>query len=270
MQIVDAHCHFWHLARGDYDWLAEEGGALAPIRRDFGPDDHPGAGAEVIAVQAAATVAETDHLLSLAQRTPWIRGVVGWVDLGDPAAAAAIGTRAQNPVFRGIRPMLQDIADTDWLVTGPRADALAAIAAHGLVFDALVSERHLPVLARFVQDNPDIAVVIDHAAKPRPGLPQGWRDGMRALADLPGVHCKLSGLMTELPGEDDILRCGAFLFDLFGAERLIWGSDWPVMTLGGTYARWRDLTEKMLAGADRAARLAVLGGNARRFYGVAA
>lgn len=269
MHILDAHCHFWQLDRGDYGWLAGEGGPLAPIRRDYQPDDYPGH-CDVIAVQAAPTLAETDHLLSLAARAPRIKGVVGWADLSDPAAADALGARMGSGRLKGVRPMLQDISDTNWLLNAPHPTALAAIQSLGLTFDALITERHLPVLGRFLRENPTIPTVIDHGAKPQPGLPQSWRDGMRDLAALPGVHCKLSGLMTELSTEAEILLAGGMLLDWFGPERLIWGSDWPVMTLAGDYERWLRLTDQILAGADTAARSAIMGGNARRFYGVRA
>lgn len=274
MQVIDAHCHFWRLGRGDYGWLDGEGGPLAPIRRDFTPADYPGE-ARLIVVQAAPTPEETDFLLSLADTDPRIAGVVGWVDLAGPGAEAALAARAAHPKFRGVRPMLQDIAATEWILTAPRAGALAALTGLGLRFDALVQVRHLPALARFARANPDLPVVIDHAAKPQPGDPTAWAEGMKALAAIPQVHCKLSGLLTELAPADlhaplPALRAIVLpLIDWFGPERLIWGSDWPVLTLAADYARWRDLTEALFAGLDTGERAAILGGNAARFYGVA-
>jgi len=270
---IDAHCHFWRLSRGDYGWLDGKGGPLAPLRRDFAPPDYPG-DARLIVVQAAPTLAETDYLLSLGDMDPRIAGVVGWVDLADPGAEAALRARAAHPKFRGVRPMLQDIADTDWILTAPRPEALAAMTGLGLRFDALVQVRHLPALARFVRANPELPVVIDHAAKPQPGDPALWAEGMKALAAIPHVHCKLSGLLTELSPDDlrnplPALRAIALpLIDWFGPERLIWGSDWPVLTLAASYDRWRDLTADLLAGLSDADRTAILGGNAVRFYGV--
>lgn len=269
MQKLDAHCHFWRLDRGDYGWLAGIGGPLAPIRADFLPGDYPG-DASVIAVQAAPTLAETDFLLSLDD--PRIRGVVGWVDLADPASVGVLRARAGR--LLGIRPMLQDIAADDWLLTVPHPEVLAEAAALGLRFDALVTRRHLAVLARFVTRNPGLAVVIDHAAKPQPGEQALWAQGMQALAALPGVHCKLSGLLTELPAEalrDPLPALRAILdplLDWFGPERLIWGSDWPVLTLAAGYADWLELTESLLDPLPPEARAAIMGGNAARFYGV--
>lgn len=269
---IDAHCHFWRLSRGDYGWLDGAGGPLAPIRRDFLPPDYPGDAARLIVVQAAPTLAETDFLLGLAAETPRIAGVVGWVDLADPAAVAQLTTRAKDPWFKGVRPMLQDIAATDWLEHAPRPDALAAVRDLGLRFDALITERHLGVLARFAGRNPNLPLIIDHAAKPR--RTPGWEEGMRALAALPWVQCKLSGLMTELAPEERADPLAALrpivarLLDWFGPERLIWGSDWPVMTLAASYDQWVALTGELLRDLTEAERAAILGGNAARFYGV--
>ena len=268
MQVFDAHCHVWRLDRGDYGWLDGEGGPLDPIRRDFDIADHPGAG-RVILVQAAPSLAETDYLLDLANRDPRIAGVVGWVDLSTTGAVSEIEERARNPAFRGIRPMLQDIDDTEWLTRAPRRDALEALMRLGLCFDALVTERHLPVLAQFAQDNPGLPIVIDHAAKPQPGDRTEWAKGMRQLARDPRIHCKLSGLMTELPDPADIHEVTAQLLSWFGPERLIWGSDWPVLTLAARYEDWQHLTEDGLAGLTEDQKAAIFGGNAARFYGVA-
>ena len=272
MQTLDAHCHFWRLDRGDYGWLDGRGGPLDLIRHDYGPADYPGRG-PVIAVQAAPTLAETDHLLGLATADPRILGVVGWVDLADPAAVTALRDRA-GTALRGIRPMLQDIGPDDWILTAPRAEVLAQIAAQGLCFDALVTERHLPHLAWFIAENPGLPVVIDHAAKPQPGDRVAWEQGMERLAALPGVHCKLSGLMTELAPDalrdplPALRRTLGPLLDWFGPERLIWGSDWPVLTLAVGYADWLELTQTLLEGLSADQRAAVMGGNAARFYRV--
>ncbi len=273
MQIIDSHCHFWQLARGDYDWLAAGDAALDPIRRDFLPDDYPGP-ARLVVVQAAESLAETDFLLSLAADDDRIAGVVGWVDLSAEDACESLRSRARNPRLKGIRPMLQDIADTDWLATKARDDALDLVVELGLRFDALVTARHLPMLAKFAAARPDLALVVDHAAKPQPGPRDDWEAGMQALAALPHVHCKLSGLLTELSEAeraDPLPPVRAIvdkLLDWFGAERLIWGSDWPVLTLAAGWSDWRALTEALLEGLPEADRAAILGGNAARFYGV--
>lgn len=265
--MIDAHCHVWQLARGDYGWLDGQDGPLEPLRRDFALSDYPGFAhgvGRVILVQAAPTIAETEYLLAAAERDPRVAGVVGWVDLSGPDAAGRIARLSGDARLRGLRPMLQDIARTDWLATAARPDALAAMKAAGLRLDALVTARHLAMLAGVLRAHPDLPVVIDHAAKPQPGPRADWDAGMAALAALPWVHCKLSGLMTELEAAD-IPAMIARLFDLFGADRLIWGSDWPVLGLSGDYETWLDLC---LAHIPASARDRVMGANAARFYGV--
>lgn len=275
MQIVDSHCHFWRLDRGDYDWLAGSGGPLQPIRRDFLPADYPG-DARLIVVQAAASLAETDFLLSLGVSDSRIAGVVGWVNLADPGAADALSARASNPLFKGIRPMLQDIADSEWILSAPRPEVIGRLTRLGLRFDALVTTRHLAPLARFAARNPDLPIVIDHAAKPQPGDLSEWAAGMRVLARDERIHCKLSGLLTELsPAELDapeprLREIFEQVLDWFGPERLIWGSDWPVLTLAASYDRWQALTDTLLSPLSAGERQAILGGNARRFYDIPA
>lgn len=273
MSAIDAHQHFWALARGDYGWLTP---ALGPIHRDFGPADlapllarHGVAG--TILVQAAPTAAETQFLLDIARATPFVRGVVGWTDFEAPDAADAIATLAMDPLLVGLRPMVQDIADDDWLLRPALAPALRAMVAHGLVFDALVLPRHLPRLATVMARHPDLAVVVDHGAKPpiRAGATEPWARDLAAVAAAPQVMCKLSGLVTEAAADwrvDDIRPYAERILDLFGPQRVLFGSDWPVVDLAGGYDRWRETALTLIAGSDAAGRMAILGGNAERLY----
>jgi L-fuconolactonase len=271
--MIDAHQHFWRLGRGDYGWLTPE---LAPIFRDFGPGDlapilsrH---GIErTILVQAAPTLAETAFLLDIARTTPFIAGVVGWVDFDAPDAPDVVARLAGDPGLVGLRPMVQDIADDDWLLRPAHAPVFEAMVAHGLVFDALVLPRHLPRLARVLERHPELAVVVDHGAKPaiRAGTIDAWRAGMSAVAAHPRTYCKLSGLVTEAPagaGLDVLAPYVDTLLALFGPGRLLWGSDWPVVELAGGYDRWRALALGALAGLPPAAHAEVLGGTAERVY----
>ncbi len=165
---IDAHQHFWNPRRGDYGWLTP---AVGPIYRDFMPEDLAPTLTRLgidgtILVQAAPTVAETIYMLDIAANTPFVAGVVGWVDFTAPDAPDMIARLARDPLLVGLRPMIHDIADDDWMLRDDLAPALHAMTAHGLVFDALVRPRHLPRLARFVTRYPNLAVVIDHGAKP--------------------------------------------------------------------------------------------------------
>jgi L-fuconolactonase len=238
---IDAHQHYWRIDRGDYGWLTP---VLDTIYRDFLPEDLAAIlkrhGIDrTIAVQAAPTIAETEFLLGLARQTGSIAGVVGWVDFAESNAPSTIARLARERALVGLRPMVQDIADDDWLpvLSWRRVSALIE---HQLVFDALVLPRHLPRLARVVARYPQLTVVIDHGAKPpiREGVSglDPWREDIAALAAEPRVHCKLSGLVTEastLWQIEDLRPYVDHLLSTFGAEKLIWGSDWPVVELGG-------------------------------------
>jgi L-fuconolactonase len=197
---IDAHQHFWHLADRVGAWPPPE---LAAIHRDFAPGDlrpllQAGGVAGTVLVQSLPTAADTAFLLDLADRHAFVQGVVGWVDLKAPDAAAQIGALAQHPRLVGLRPMLQDLAD-DWLDDPVLDPAVAAMRSHGLCFDALVRPPQLPALWRFASRHAELLIVIDHAAKPAIGAARlhPWRDDLARLADLPRVHCKLSGLLTE-------------------------------------------------------------------------
>lgn len=270
---IDAHQHFWSLARGDYGWLTP---ALGVIHRDFGPADlAPLLAAHritsTILVQAAPTQAETTYLLDIAAKTPFVAGVVGWTDFDAPDVAERMATLAADRLLVGLRPMVQDIADDNWLMHPALAPAFEAMTAHGLVFDALLKPRHIPAMLTVLERHPDLACVIDHGAKPDlvSGDLAAWRDGMSALAAHPGLTCKLSGLVTEAGPDWTLERLRPVVEHLlasFGPERLIFGSDWPVVTLRTSYAQWFEAAETLLAGLTEAQRAAVFGGNAQKLY----
>jgi L-fuconolactonase len=271
--IVDAHQHFWDPARGDYGWLKPDN----PIHRVFSPVDlrplldRAGVDATII-VQAAPTPAETDYMLGIARSTPWILGVVGWIDLEAANAVSEVRRRASDPLFLGVRPMLQDLADPDWILRPSLAPALNAIAAAGLVFDALILPHQIAAITALAKRHSQLSIVLDHAAKPHlseADVMAKWAPAMETLARFPNVTCKVSGMLTELrPGgsRDDVARAIGILFDLFGPERLLWGSDWPVLTLAGHYQGWFELAREAIAAEDSNAVAAVMGGNALRIY----
>ena len=273
---IDAHQHYWSIAHADYGWL-QPTPALAAICRDFGPDDlrplRAAAGVDgTVLVQAAPSEAETWRLLEIAQHPAHaVLGVVGWCDLLAADAPQRIARLAAEPLLKGLRPMLQDLADARWILQPALAPAMAALLGHGLRFDALVTPEHLAPLLEFLQRHPQLPAVIDHGAKPAIARRafDGWARGMAALARRTSAHCKLSGLATEAgPGWQvaDLRPYVDHLLAEFGPERLIWGSDWPVLALAGSYAGWVAACEQLLAALTAAQREQVFGGNAMRFY----
>lgn len=270
---IDAHHHLWRIARGDYGWLTP---ALGVLYRDAVMDDLRPILARhridaTILVQAAPTEAETDYLLGLAAQEATIAGVVGWTDFAAPDAPAAVARLARNPLLVGLRPMVQDIADDSWLSRPDLQLAFTAMERHGLVFDALVLPRHLPHLLAVVERHPALSVVIDHLAKPpiAAGGLDPWRTDMVGLARHPNVACKLSGLVTEAAPDWSVAQLRPYVdhvLKAFGAERVLWGSDWPVVDLAGGTDRWMAATDALLASRSEAERAAILGGNAERLY----
>ena len=270
---IDAHQHFWALARGDYGWLTPE---LAMIYRDFTPDDLAplirAAGIDgTVLVQAASTVAETEFMLSLADQTPFIKGVVGWVDFEAADAPAQIEALSVHPALVGLRPMIQDIPDPNWMIGDDLTPAFEAVQRHDLTFDALTLPQHLAPLRQLLARHSQMRVVIDHGSKPliRHGVLSGWAEDMAALARDTDAWCKLSGLVTEAAPDwtiEDLRPYVDHLLNTFGPSRLIWGSDWPVCTLASGYQRWLDTTDELLRTLTETERNAVLGANAARAY----
>ena len=270
---IDAHHHLWTLARGDYGWLTPD---LAPIYRDFRLSDltpHLAAAAieGTILVQAAATEAETMFLLDIAENAAVVRGVVGWSDFDAADGVARIEALDARKLLVGLRPMVQEIADDDWLLSPTLAPLLAAMARAGLVFDALVLPRHLPRLLRVVDRHPDLQFVLDHCAKPRlaTGEIASWQRDIALLAEHPNIVCKLSGLATEAAPDwqiSDLRQAVDHVVTCFGPQRMLWGSDWPVVDLAGGYAKWFAATETLLADLSAGEKADIFGGNAARVY----
>ena len=274
---VDAHQHFWRLDRGGYGWLTAED--HPKIHRDFLPDDlslnlRRCRIDRTVLVQAAPTEAETLFLLELAEATPFVAGVVGWTDFEALDAPDRIARLAWNKQLLGLRPMLQDLPDDEWILRPSVKPAIEAMQAAGLRFDALVKPRHLPVLARFLDRYSELPVVIDHAAKPdiAGGVMEPWATQMRSIARDTAALVKVSGLATEA-GPDwntETLRPYVeVLLEAFGPARLMWGSDWPVLNEAGDYVRWVATANELMAVVPAAERGPIFGQNAAAFYGFA-
>lgn len=269
--FIDCHQHFWSISRGDYGWLQPH---MTEICKDRSPSDlapilQRHGIAETVLVQAAPSIAETDYLLGIADATPWVRAVVGWIDFGNRDHERHIERWARQPKFRAVRPMLQDIADAEWILAPDKAWAFDALRRLGLHFEFLGTPRHLETALTLAARYPDLRIILDHCMKPDIARNrfEPWGDGIMALAGRSNVSCKLSGLVTEA-------RRGWTLLDLkpyadhvisaFGADRIMWGSDWPVLDLNGSYDAWRAVT-LALVGTHPGASL-MLRDTARRVY----
>lgn len=276
---IDAHQHYWSVAHRDYGWL-QPSPELSAIYRDFGPADlHPlldAAGIDAtVLVQAAPSEAETWRLLQLAA-TPGSRvaAVVGWCDLLQADAPQRIAQLATQPLLKGLRPMLQDLDDPRWILQPALQPALRAMVEHGLVFDALVKgTAQLEALCEFTMQNGALRIVLDHAAKPplANGAMAEWRSGTARLARSGNVTCKLSGLVTEIGADwsvSGLRACVQHLLSEFGVQRLIWGSDWPVLNLAADYGAWWLASGELLRDLNAGQREQVLGLNAVRCYGL--
>lgn len=270
---VDAHQHYWWPQRGDYPWMA---GAPDVLRQPFGPADlqpllaECGIDASVL-VQAAPTVAETDYLLAIAEATPSVAGVVGWIDFERPQDRAVLERLAAHPLLLGIRPMVQDLPDDDWLLRADIDWAFAALQELDLSFDALGYPRHARRFLALCERHPALRVVLDHGMKPEiaRGEFDRWAADMRDLARNTQALCKLSGLATEAsPGASiETLRPYVeHLLETFGPGRLVWGSDWPVATSAIGYRAWFEMCRTLLAPLSDEDRARVFGGNATDFY----
>lgn len=277
--IVDAHHHLWDPATADYPWLTDD---LAVIRRRFTPDDLApelaagGVGATVL-VQTRSSQDETAGFLALAANTPFIRGVVGWVDLTGPTVAEAIAALRAGPggdFLVGIRHQVHDEPDAEWLLREEVVRGIRAVGAVGLPYDLLLRPRELPAALELARRLPEVRFVIDHLAKPpiSAGALEPWRTRIATFAQLDHVACKVSGLVTEADWSSwtaaDLQPFVDHAIDVFGPGRLLFGSDWPVCLLAATYADVLGATRTTLAGLTDSEQAAVMGSNALRIYGL--
>jgi len=273
--IIDAHQHFWDLARGDYGWLTPQSGVLY---RNYLPENlqdllNANDVSATVAVQAAPSEAETHYLLELARAHPFIAGVVGWTDFETEDAQRRIAAlvRTGGGKLKGLRPMVQDMADPNWIAKHSLDGAFETMVAHDLAFDALVKPLHLEPLRTRLLRHPNLRAVLDHAGKPdiAGGGLDAWAKDLERLARDTRIHCKLSGLLSEA-GErnsvDELAPYVAQIFGSFGPERVLWGSDWPVVNSVGSYAHWLGLTRDLVGRFTQGRADDVMANNSRRFY----
>lgn len=281
MNKVDAHHHLWDVTARAHRWLAEP--AMEPLRRAFTPADlaavaEPAGVTGTVLVQVLAEVAETREFLAVAAATPLVAGVVGWVDLTAGDVAETLDALRDGPGGRqlvGIRHLVQDEPDPDWLARPDVRRGLRAVAAAGLRYDLLTRPHQLPAAIDTVRALPELTFVLDHLSKPPIATDElePWASRLRELATAPNVVAKLSGLVTEAEWAcwtaKHLRPYVAAALEAFGPDRLMFGSDWPVCLLASSYQRWADTAEELLAELSEPEREAIFAGTARRTYRLA-
>ncbi len=270
---IDSHQHFWRYEPTDYPWIQSDW----PIRKSYLPSDlkplleaHRFDGC--ISVQARQSLEETRWLLELADAHEFIRGVVGWVDLRHPEVRLQIERFASHPKLVGVRHVVQDEPDKDFMLGSEFQRGIATLVDYDLRYDILIYPVQLPAAIALVTRFPNQPFVLDHIAKPRigEGLLEPWRDQIRELAKRPNVHCKVSGMVTETHWnrwkQEDFDPYLEVVLEAFGAHRLLYGSDWPVALLSAEYEQVFALANRFVGPLSASEQSAILGENARQFY----
>ena len=271
---IDAHQHFWELDRFHYPWMPAD---PSPLRRNFLPRDlHPillrNRFDGTVAVQAACSLDESRWLLELADSHPWILGVVAWVDLTSGGVGTSLDELQRHPRLKGIRHPVHDEADEAWLLRPDVIRGLREVAARDLAFDLLLRPHHLPLVPRLAEAVPRLRLVIDHIAKPAIARRQWdrWAADMEAAAVVPGLHVKLSGMITEAEPKTwtaaDLRPYVAHVLRLFGPGRSMFGSDWPVCLQAGIWKEVLAAFTQAHGAIPRAERDQIIGETAARFY----
>ena len=272
---IDAHQHFWQIGKFEYPWMPP---APSPLARDFVPKDlqpilernrFDGS----IAVQATHDARETDWLLALAEKHDFILGVVGWVDLTDPRAGERLDSLQKHPKFKGVRHIVHDEPDGEWLLREDVVRGLRELEGRDLPYDLLLFPRHLPLVPRLIDQVPRLRLVLDHIGKPRIATREfdDWAREVEEIAAAPQVYAKLSGMITEADhrprgNPDDLKPYVAHVLKVFGPDRLMFGSDWPVCLLAGTWKEALAAFTQALGAQPIGVREKLLGGTASGFY----
>ncbi len=272
--IVDSHQHFWQVGRFDYPWMTPEvevlcrdylPPALAPVLKRQGVE-------KTILVQASNSLEETRWLLELADENSFIAGVVGWVDLAADGLEAQLDEFTAHPRFKGIRHLVESEPQDDWLAQPKVLANLQRLARRGLAYDLLVHTRHLKYASTVADSCPELRLVVDHLAKPpiARGEFDDWSHGLREIASRSNVWCKLSGLVTEANWTgwrvEDLKRYADFALDVFGPQRMLFGSDWPVCLLAASYDQVLEATQCLLSELSEEDRRRIFADNAIDFY----
>ncbi len=271
--VIDSHHHFWEIDRFEYSWMPEG----SPLATDFGPADlkplTEQAGVDyAVTVQAVSSPDEARWLLELAEEHDFIAGVVGWVDLTDPEVGYTLDELQRSKYFVGVRHIWESEEDPGWIVNSGAIEGLKELARREIAFDFLAKPPNLPYIPQVMDQVPNLRAVVDHIAKPliAEHLVEPWLTDLRKVASINGVHCKVSGMITEADHRNwtvaDLRPYVHHVLGMFGSDRLMFGTDWPVCTLAGSYEQVAGTVREILASLSPAARADVFGGTAARFY----
>lgn len=272
--VIDAHQHFWQYDPVRDAWIDE---SMQVIRRDFYPEDLAPVLAEngvhgCVAVQADQSADETAFLLALADKHDFIKGVVGWADLRAANISEQLEQYAAHPKLKGFRHIVQGEPDNRFVLGEHFCRGIKALQQHQFTYDILVYPKQLPAVEEFVQRFPEQALIIDHLAKPgiKAGELDTWAAHMRRIAQSPNVYCKLSGMVTEADWQQwEPAHFRPFMevaLEAFGANRLVYGSDWPVCLVAAKYREVKELVTDFISTLSTSEQQQIMGGNARSFY----
>lgn len=275
--MIDTHQHFWTFNDQDFGWIEDD---MAVLRDDFTPQKLAQQTTQVegidgvISVQARCCHEENDFLLDLADQSDLVLGVSGWVDLKSSGVGDTLDQYTRHPLFKGVREICQGADDEDFLANGYFDRGIRELTKRDLAYDILIFQNQLHAATEFAARHPDQRMIVDHAAKPeitQAGVPEEWKKGIAAIAALPNVSCKFSGLTTEIRDGSrwdlDLLRpYFDILLENFESERLMFGSDWPVCLLGSSYPKWVDAFRSLISELAEDEQKQICTGNARAFY----
>ncbi len=280
MSVIDAHHHFWEIGKSGFDYSWMDADALQPIRKTYLPADlkaHLDATGvdQSIFVQTQHNVEENRWILQFCKDNDFLAGMVGWVDLASKDCESQLEEFKDAPHFVGIRHVTHDEPDDNWIVRDDVMNGLRVLEKHSMPFDLLFFVKHLPHATTLGKAFPNLPMVIDHLAKPeiKAGRLDNWEDHFRAAAKFPNMFCKISGMVTEADWSGwkpaDLKPYVEIAIDAFGPERCMYGSDWPVCELAGSYEQVIGAAREVLASLSTSEQEQVFGGTAKRFYGLA-
>ena len=272
---IDSHQHYWHFNTADYGWMGEN---MSAIKRDFLPEDLLPELTSIgfdgsVAVQARQTLEETNWLLQLADENPHIKGVVGWIDLRSDNTEKQLAEFAKHPKAVGVRHVIHDEEDVNFILRPEFVRGVKLLENFGLTYDILIFPKHLQNTIQFVQQfSPEQTFVVDHIAKPliKDGIISPWKEDIVELAKFPNVYCKVSGMVTEADWQnwtpENIRPYLDVIFEAFGTERVMIGSDWPVCLVAGKYNEVMQVVTDYISKFSRTDQEKIMGGNAVKAY----